>query len=108
MPAVEVVEAVEVVSAPQVVEAVVEAPVAAPVAAPVVVEDIAPPAPVVPAAKPVDVEAALSDSGLVMVQTTSAAAVVTVEPPVKLGRPRKQKSVEQIAAEELVMVETQK
>ena len=108
MPAVEVVEAIEVVSAPQVVEAVVEAPVAAPVAAPVVVEDIAPPAPVVPAAKPVDVEAALSDSGLVMVQTTSAAAVVTVEPPVKLGRPRKQKSVEQIAAEELVMVETQK
>ena len=72
------------------------------------VEDTASSALVTPVAKSVDIEAALSDSGLVMVQTTSTAAEVTIEPPVKLGRPRKQKNVEQIAAEELVMVETQK
>jgi ribonuclease E len=56
----------------------------------------------------IDVESALKDSGLVMVQTTAAIAVAPVEPPVKLGRPRKPKAVELGADEAMVMVETQK
>jgi ribonuclease E len=60
--------------------------------------------------KPIDIEAALSDSGLVMVQTTAqiAAAPIDEVPQVKLGRQRKPKSDQQTAPEPLVMVETQK
>jgi len=67
------------------------------------------PAPVI-AAEPVDLEKTLADSGLVLVQTTSA-AVIEQQPvaPVKLGRPRKPKApVEQAEEAALVMVETGK
>jgi len=96
-PAVEPVVSVE----PQVVETApveaVEAPKAEPVAPAVVAE-------------PVNIETALAESGLVMVQTTSAPiAVPQAEQPVKLGRPRKQNPLAAQAADEpLVMVETAK
>jgi ribonuclease E len=66
-------------------------------------------APVQPAA-PLDIDAALAESGLVMVQTTAApVAMAPAEPPVKLGRPRKQKAVSEAAeSEPLIMVETGK
>ncbi len=66
------------------------------------------PAPVV--AEPANLEATLAESGLVMVQTTSAAVVVAqAETPAKLGRPRKAKpAAEQTESESLVMVETAK
>ena len=66
------------------------------------------PAPV--AAEPINLEATLAESGLVMVQTTSAAVVVAqAETPAKLGRPRKSKpATEQTESESLVMVETAK
>ena len=58
---------------------------------------------------PVNLDAVLADSGLVMVQTTSTPIIVAqAEPPVKLGRPRKQQPLAQAAAEPLVMVETAK
>jgi ribonuclease E len=61
-------------------------------------------------AAPVDIDAALAESGLVMVQTSAASvAMAPAEPPVKLGRPRKQKPVAETADNEpLVMVETGK
>ncbi|MCA1937055.1 MAG: Rne/Rng family ribonuclease [Dechloromonas sp.] len=92
------------------VQAVVEAPVETPVIEQpqaVAVEAVAAPAPL-PASAPINVDAALSDSGLVMVQTTAEVLVAPSEPPVKLGRPRKAKAVEQSADEPLVMVETGK
>ncbi|UCV24874.1 Rne/Rng family ribonuclease [Ferribacterium limneticum] len=60
--------------------------------------------------EPIDLTSALAESGLVLVQTTApAVAIAPAEPPVKLGRPRKQKSVtEQAENEPLVMVETGK
>ncbi|UCV01783.1 Rne/Rng family ribonuclease [Dechloromonas denitrificans] len=71
------------------------------------VEVAAPPAPTVVVAT-VDLEKSLVESGLVLVQTT-APAVIAQEPPVKLGRPRKQKPAgEQAEAAPLVMVETGK
>ena len=75
-------------------------------APPVISETLAPAAP----AAPVDLEKTLSESGLVMVQTTSAAvAFAEAAPPPKLGRPRKEKpAVEADQAEPLKMVETQK
>ncbi|MGV0949455.1 MAG: Rne/Rng family ribonuclease [Azonexus sp.] len=62
----------------------------------------------VPAAAPVDLGQTLAESGLVLVQTTAAAAVAQPEPPVKLGRPRKLKAEEVTEETSLVMVETQK
>jgi ribonuclease E len=71
------------------------------------IEEVATPAPL--ASPPVDIEAALSDSGLVMVQTTSHFTTPPIESaPVKLGRQRKPKSTEQAVSEPLVLVETQK
>jgi ribonuclease E len=71
--------------------------------------DELPVAPVaVQVAAPVDLDKTLSESGLVLVQTTAAAIVAQPEPPVKLGRPRKQKTVEAAEDISLVMVETQK
>ena len=66
------------------------------------------PPPVV--AEPVNLEATLAESGLVMVQTTSATvAVAQAEAPAKLGRPRKAKpATDQAESESLVMVETAK
>ncbi|MCK6390432.1 MAG: Rne/Rng family ribonuclease [Azonexus sp.] len=56
-----------------------------------------------------DVQAALAESGLVMVQTTSTAAFQPVtETSVKLGRPRKQAAVVATEDTQLIMVETQK
>ncbi|WP_415034243.1 Rne/Rng family ribonuclease [Azonexus sp.] len=55
-----------------------------------------------------DLDAALADSGLVMVQTTTAATHSAVaEPPKKLGRPRKAKAAP-AQEEAMVMIETQK
>jgi ribonuclease E len=90
------------------VQAVAEVPVEMPV-----VETPPAPQPEQPAAPlavitPIDVDAALSDSGLVMVQTTAETTVTPTEIPVKLGRPRKPKPAEQNTAEPLVMVETGK
>jgi ribonuclease E len=59
-------------------------------------------------AAPVDLDKTLSESGLVLVQTTAAAIVSQPEPPIKLGRPRKQKTPEPVGEASLVMVETQK
>ena len=57
----------------------------------------------------VDLDKTLADSGLVLVQTTAPAVVAQAEPPVKLGRPRKQKPLAEPAEEApLVMVETGK
>ena len=92
------------------VQAVAVEPPATPVieaAQPVQQEMLAAPAPMT-ASTPINVEAALSDSGLVMVQTTVEVVAAPTEPPVKLGRPRKPKPVAQGAAEPLVMVETGK
>ena len=91
---------VQVVAEAQVEIPVIEQPAVA-------VEAVAAPAPL-PASAPINVDAALSDSGLVMVQTTAEVPVAPSEPPVKLGRPRKAKAVEQSADEPLVMVETGK
>jgi len=97
----------------QVAEVIEAAPAAITEALPVEIQESpkaeAPaPAPVV--AEPVNLEATLAESGLVMVQTTSAAvAAAQPEPPVKLGRPRKAKPAsKQAESESLVMVETAK
>lgn len=66
------------------------------------------PAPAV-AEPTVNLEEALSESGLVLVQTTVPAAVVPSEPPPRLGRPRKHQAHAATADEApLVMVETAK
>jgi len=59
------------------------------------------------AVTPLELETTLASSGLVLVQTTAPTIAMQPEPPVRLGRPRKQKA-ESEAAEEapLVMVET--
>lgn len=111
--------AVEPVASPivepvQVAEVIEAAPVAITETLPVEVQEspkVEVPAPVaVEPAEQVNLEATLAESGLVMVQTTSAAvAVAQAEPPVKLGRPRKAKSTTtQAESESLVMVETAK
>ncbi|MDR1996401.1 Rne/Rng family ribonuclease [Azonexus sp.] len=80
--------------------AVEEAPASVPV--PVVTA-----APIAVAAA--DLEQTLTDSGLVLVQTTTAAVAQQPEPPVRLGRPRKPKAdVGQVTDEPLMMVETDK
>ncbi|RIX46092.1 MAG: Rne/Rng family ribonuclease [Rhodocyclales bacterium GT-UBC] len=81
--------ATEEVAPPAVVEAVEEAPTASIEAA------------------PVDLQQVLSESGLILVQTTSAPAVsVPPEAPPKLGRPRKAKPVAASDEGPLQMVET--
>jgi len=61
-----------------------------------------------PVAAPVDLEKTLAESGLVLVQTTAAPLMAQAEAPIKLGRPRKQKTAaEQAQDAPLVMVETQ-
>ncbi|WP_150428805.1 Rne/Rng family ribonuclease [Dechloromonas sp. CZR5] len=78
--------------------------------APSVVKEEAPEEKVATIAEaPVNLDAVLADSGLVMVQTTSTPIIVAqAEPPAKLGRPRKQQPLAQAADEPLVMVETAK
>ena len=101
--------------APLVVEAVPAAPPSPFVAPEAVAVDAAEsgktvpppaPAPVVPAGA---LETALIESGLILVQTTVPAAVVSAEPAPRLGRPRKQQP-HAAAADEgpLVMIETAK
>ena len=60
-----------------------------------------------PAVTPLELESTLAGSGLVLVQTTAPTITMQPEPPVRLGRPRKEK-VESDTAEDvpLVMVET--
>ncbi|PKO38171.1 MAG: ribonuclease E/G, partial [Betaproteobacteria bacterium HGW-Betaproteobacteria-6] len=133
-PVVVMIPAIEPVAPAPEAEAPVPAPVAEPVA--VVIEEMAPATPptaveaelpeiatvdvqeapktvaqpVPVAQEPVDIESALAESGLVLVQTSAPAnPIAQAEPPVKLGRPRKQKPVsEQAENEPLVMVETGK
>ena len=82
-----------------------EQPAPAPTPAPIVVAPA-----VVPVVAAADLEKTLAESGLVLVQTSSATVVVAQpEPPVRLGRPRKPKTgSEQSADAPLMMVETQK
>ena len=117
IPAAEPVAVVEPVPAAPVVEvvaptieAVVEVAPQVVEAAPVEVVDTVVAEPVAVVAEPINIESALADSGLVMVQTTSApVAVAQTEPPVKLGRPRKQNlQANQADSEPLIMVETGK
>lgn len=89
----EVVETKETLVAPSAPEPVVEA---------VKVES----APAAPAVEPVNLEQALNESGLILVQTTATAVVAEPAPAPKLGRPRKAKPAEQTEAAPLVMVET--
>ena len=99
MEAAPVVEAI-VIETPAVVETVAVNLPAASEIAPVASAEIA---------APVDLEKTLNESGLIMVQTTSAVVVAPAEVPVKLGRPRKPKAaVDQAEAAPLVMVETGK
>jgi ribonuclease E len=128
-PVLVVIPAVESVAAVQTITPVAEPSMAIiePVAVPVEVsvETVAQPAPAEtaveialkveerPAAaipEPIDISSALAESGLVLVQTTAPAiAIAQAEPPVKLGRPRKQKAAaEQAESEPLVLVETGK
>ena len=70
-------------------------------------------APVAPAplasTQPIQLDTILADSGLEMVQTVSAGTWVPEVPTAKLGRPRRQRSVDAATdAEPMVMVETQK
>jgi ribonuclease E len=89
---------------------IVEPPVTLPVAeAPAAVSPqpapLAPPQAPAPVASTIDVQGALADSGLVMIETSAAApAIAPAESAPKLGRPRKPAVV--IAAEPLVQVET--
>ncbi|MDR2837184.1 MAG: Rne/Rng family ribonuclease [Azonexus sp.] len=92
----------------------VMADIAPPAAEPVAEETpTSPPAPLV-AAAPIaitseNLEQTLADSGLVLVQTTTATIAAQPEPPARLGRPRKPKAdLGQSADEPLQMVETQK
>ncbi len=62
-----------------------------------------------PEPEPADLSKVLEESGLVLVQTTTAAAVVAEpESSIKLGRPRKPKTREAGEEAPLMMVETQK
>ena len=92
----------------EVAPAVVESAPVAPATVDVVesVEIIATP-PVMAAAKTVDLEQTLAESGLMMVQTTAAAVISPIAAPAKLGRPRKPKPLaDQADAEPLISVET--
>ena len=86
----------------------VEATVAVDVPQSAEIEAAAEPVAAEPAPEPVDIEKALADSGLVLIQTTAAAPVIIEETPVQRGRARKPKAASADAAEPLVMVETQK
>ncbi|OQA31919.1 MAG: Ribonuclease E [Betaproteobacteria bacterium ADurb.Bin341] len=60
-------------------------------------------------AKPIDLEQVLAESGLMLVQTTSAPAAPPSAPEVRLGRPRRPRPEQAVAADEpLIIVETQK
>ncbi|MFZ2267026.1 MAG: Rne/Rng family ribonuclease [Azonexus sp.] len=103
----------EIETVPAIVEPtplVVVAETPAPAPEPVAIKEAEPVAVVAPVlAAPVDLETSLAESGLVLVQTTTAAVIAQPEPPVKLGRPRKAKAVDEQAEEApLQMVETQK
>ena len=91
-----------VVDAPVAVDALQTAEIETPVAPAVA------PVAAMPEPEPVDLDKALADSGLVLIQTTTTAPAPLEEPPVQLGRPRKPKAVTTEASEPLVMVETAK
>ncbi|MDR2186730.1 MAG: Rne/Rng family ribonuclease [Azonexus sp.] len=113
-PAATVIEPAARIPAPAVETAPVIVDIAEPVVATVAEQaPVSPPAPVITAA-PIaitteNLEQTLADSGLVLVQTTTTAAVAQAEPPARLGRPRKPKAdLGQTADEPLQMVETSK
>ncbi|HZX29797.1 MAG TPA: Rne/Rng family ribonuclease [Rhodocyclaceae bacterium] len=87
------------------------APAAVPAAEVVAPVEAAPTAPI-EAPKPVNLDEVLAESGLVMVQTSSAAAPAVASeaaPAAPLGRPRRKRAAAEQAAEEpLMMVETKK
>ncbi|MGE5384683.1 MAG: Rne/Rng family ribonuclease [Betaproteobacteria bacterium] len=88
-------------------------PMPAPEPAPTPSVDVPPlPVDVSPSApQPVDLDKALAESGLVLVQTSSAAQhdIVVDAPPVKLGRPRRARQALPSGSDEpLIVVETQK
>jgi ribonuclease E len=95
-----------------VIEPVFAAPVAVDASQPAKIETVAVaaivPAAAMPAPEPVDLDKALAESGLVLVQTMATAPVLVEEPRVQLGRPRKAKAPAAENAEPLVMVETGK
>ena len=69
--------------------------------------ETAPVLPVVQEKPVINVDDVLAETDLVMVKTTAPTFSVQAEPPVKLGRPRKQKAMmEQLEDAPLVMVET--
>ncbi|MBU1365116.1 MAG: Rne/Rng family ribonuclease [Gammaproteobacteria bacterium] len=105
-PVAEVIEEIAPVTPPPTVEA--DLPEIATVDVQEIPKTMAQPVPVIQ--EPVNIESALAESGLVLVQTSAPATpIAQAEPPVKLGRPRKQKPVsEQAENEPLVMVETGK
>jgi ribonuclease E len=114
-PVVEVEPLVEVAAIPPVAEVAPVSPEVAVAQAPVVLENSESAVAVQALAKeeiviaePVDLAKTLSDSGLVLVQTSSAplSNVIPEAPPVKLGRPRKQK-VAEATAEATSAVEVQ-
>jgi len=117
-PAPAIMETIAQIAEPVVALAAVETPVIEsvspqiPFPEPAVIVPEAEEMPVVPVAvqvaAPVDLGKTLSESGLILVQTTAAAVVAQPEPPVKLGRQRKPKTVEAAEEVSLVMVETQK
>ncbi len=102
-------EAAQPAAAPEVAAPAEELQAPEPAPAAIVVEAAPEEKPVVAAAAPANLDAVLADSGLVMVQTTATPIIVAqAEAPIKLGRPRKQKSAAQAADEPMVMVETAK
>ncbi|WP_434516348.1 Rne/Rng family ribonuclease [Dechloromonas sp. ARDL1] len=96
-------------AAPEVAVLAEEPQATEPAPAAIVVEAAPEEKPAIIAAAPVNLDAVLADSGLVMVQTTATPIIAAqAEAPIKLGRPRKQKSPALAADEPLVMVETAK
>jgi ribonuclease E len=91
-----------------VIAPIVEATVAVDVPQIAEIETIVAPAVAPPPPEPVDLDKALAESGLVLIQTTATAPILVEEPPVRLGRPRKPKAATTEANEPLVMVETGK
>lgn len=92
---------VEILELPQVVETAPKKETSAPIIE-TIVEPVA-----TTTAKPVDLKQVLAESGLTMVQTTTAPTPIQPEPTVKLGRARKPKlKIDPAEQEALVVVET--
>ncbi len=108
VPAVKAEPAVQVVAeAAQVITTTVAAPEATAVAAPVQVQNSAPQPTIVAAMESINIESALEQSGLVMVQTTSrSSALASAEPAITLGRKPRVNGVSADANAPLQQIET--